>query len=166
MQIISLKKLVEDNDINVVAEFQGEGVSPFLFEVGTVEYTEKENYLVKGEYRIEEDAVYGIKTLHVPLLQKDLDISINKPTIIAGEATPEDEARLEEFINTPITAIVFHRGTLDSAGRDIKRQHTKAFAQSVIESYNKTRGEARDEDFALIEIDFVNKSVSIKKLEL
>lgn len=166
MKIISLKKLVEDHDINVVAESQGEGIVPFLFEVGTSEYTDRENYLVKGEYRIDEDRVYGIKTLHVDKLEKDLDITIKKPTIIADDITPEEEAKLDEFINTPITAIVFHRTTLDSAGRDIKRQHTKAFATSVVESYNKTRGEARQEDFALIEIDFVNKSVSIKKLEL
>lgn len=166
MQIISLKKLVEDNDINVVAEFQGEGVSPFLFEVGTPDYVEKENYLVKGEYKIEEDTLYGIKTLHVMTLEKDLNISLNRPTIIAGEITPEDGARLEEFINTPVTAIIFHRKTLDSAGRDVKRQHVKGFAKAVIESYNKNKGEAYEEDFAMIEIDFVNKSVSIKKIEL
>lgn len=166
MKIISLKKLVEDHDINVIAEFQGEGVSPFLFEVGSPDYLEKEMYLVKGDYRIEEDALYELKTLHVQRLEKDLEITLNKPTIIADEATPEDEAKLEEFINTPITTIVFHRKTLDSAGRDIKRQHVKAFAKAVVESYNKNKGEAFEEDFAVIEIDFVNNSVSIKKLEL
>lgn len=117
MRIVSLKKLVEDNGISAVSVFIGEGVSDEVFEVGSTEYEVHQNFLVKGEFTINEDPMTRKKTLFVKRLEEELNITLNKPTIVAENATPEDEAKLEEFVNTPVTAIVFNRQTLDIYSR-------------------------------------------------
>lgn len=163
MKIVSLKKLVEDNDINVIEVDVGEGVKPVSFDVGSPDYREQELFLVKGDYQIGK-GTHGENILKVSRLEKDLEVSLNPVTVVADEATPEDEQKLEEFVNTPVTAIVFHRKTLSSAGRETKRRFVTAYAESVMESYRKNFGEAEREDFAVIEIDFDNKAVSIKSI--
>ncbi len=164
MKIISLKKLVEDNDINIVEVEVGEGVSPVSFEVGSPDYREQETYLVKGNYDISKQEVTGKNVLRVERLEEGLNISLNAPVIIADDVTPEEEAKLEEFVNTPITAVVFNRQTLQNASRHTKRRFVTAYAQSVVESFRKTFGEAELGDFAVIEIDWENRQLALKSL--
>lgn len=164
MHIISLKKLVEENDINAVSVFIGEGVSDEVWEVGSTEYEVHQYFLVKGEYSMNQDPMTMKKTLFVKRLEEELNITLNHPAIIADDVSPEEEAKLEEYINTPVTAIVFNRHTLDSAGRETKRKFITAYAESVIESFIKNKGEADREDFAVIEIDWENRAISIKRI--
>jgi hypothetical protein len=164
MKIVSLKKLVEDNDINIIEVEVGEGVKPVSFEVGSPDYREQELFLVKGEYQIGKGS-RGENLLRVARLEKELNIELNPVTVIADEVAPEEEEKLNEFVNTPITAIVFHRKTLASAGRETKRKFVTAYAESVIESYRKNfSDDVERDDFAVIEIDFDNKAVAIKSI--
>lgn len=164
MKFISLKKLVEDFDINTVEVSIGIGVAPLSFDVDSQEYRDQEKFIVKGEYKIRQDVATGKQILTVEKLEETLNITLNKPTIIADDVAPEEEAKLEEYINTEITAIVFNRSTLASAGRETKRRFITAFAESVIESFRKNFGPAEREEFAVIEIDWSNKSVSLKSI--
>lgn len=165
MRIISLKKLVEDNDINRVEVSMGEGVKPISFDVGSPDYREQENFLVKGEYQIHKDPMTMANVLKVDTLQDGLNITINKPEVNGEqlEAT-EEEKKLEEFLNTPITAFVFNRKDLMSAGKEMKRQHVTAFATAVLEKYQAEKGEATLEDFAVVEIDWNNRHIVLKSI--
>lgn len=165
MRIISLKKLVEENDINTVQVDVGDGVKPVSFEVGSPDYREQELFLVKGEYSIGKGEK-GENVLKVARLEKELNITVNPVTVIAEDANPEGSAELEAFINTPITALVFNRKTLQSAGRETKRKFVTAYAESVIESFRKNFGEAELDDFAVVEIDWSNRAVAIKSIAL
>lgn len=164
MIIISLKKLVEDYDINTVQVSIGIGVAPLSFDVDSQEYRDQEKFLVKGEYKIFQDPATGKQILLVEKLEEGINITLNKPTIVAEDVAPEEEAKLEEFINTEITAVVFNRSTLASAGRETKRKFVTAYADSVVESYRKNFGSAEREEFAVIEIDWSNKTVSLKSI--
>lgn len=164
MRIISLKKLVEEYDINTVEVSIGIGVAPLSFDVDSQDYRDQENFLVKGEYQIRQDPATGKQILLVEKLEEHLNITLNRPTVIADDVAPEEEAQLDEFINTEITAVVFNRKTLASAGRETKRRFVTAYAESVIESFRKNFGPAEREDFAVVEIDWANKSISIKSI--
>lgn len=161
MRIVSLKKLVEDENINQVSVFVGEGVSNMLLDVGEPEYREYELYLVKGEFDIKEDPMTRIRTLTVSRLEKEFNISLNSPEVKTEEQEPE---HIEEAVNLPVTAIVFSRFTLESANRELNQQHVTAFARSVLESYQKRNGDATLEDFAVVEIDWHNRTVALKSI--
>lgn len=166
MIIQTLQEVVEKNDINTVEVFVGEGVAPLSFDVGSQEYQDQENFLVKGEYTLRRDYATGMNILKVERLEEELNITLNSPTVIAQSVEPseEEQAQLEEFINTDITAIVFNRATLQSAGRETKRKFITAFAESVLESFRKNFGKAEREEFAVIEIDWTNKHVALKSI--
>lgn len=166
MKIVSLKKLVEENDINTILVEVGEGVAPVSFDVGSPDYREQEQFLVKGDYSIGK-GTRGENVLKVSRLEKELNITINKP-VVNGEQLEQtdEEKKLEEYVNTSVTVVVFHRKTLDSAGRETKRKHVTAYAEAVLESYRKNKGEAELEDFAVAEIDWENKHIALKSIAL
>lgn len=162
MRIVSLKKLVEDENINQVSVFVGEGVSNMLLDVGEPEYREYELYLVKGEFKIDEDPMTRVRTLTVNRLEKELGIKLNGVDVTTEQNAPEED--IEEAVNLPVTAIVFNRFTLESANRELNQQHVTAFARSVLESYQKINGDATLEDFAVVEIDWNNRTVALKSI--
>lgn len=166
MRIISLRKLVEDNDINIIEVEVGEGVKPVLFEVGSPDYREQELFFVKGDYFIGK-GTRGENILRVAKLEKELNITI-APVEVQTEQNElsEEEKKLEEYINTPVTVVVFNRLTLASAGRETKRRDITAYAEAVVQSFREKFGEAELEDFAVIEIDFDNKAVALKSIAL
>lgn len=162
MRIVSLKKLVEEENINIVSIPVGEGVSPMLLDVGEPEFIEYETYLVKGDFKIDEDPMSMQRILKVERLEKELGISLNGVDVTAEQNEPEEV--IEEAVNLPVTAIVFNRHSLASANRDINSQHVTAFAHSVLEAYQMTRGDATLEDFAVVEIDWNNRTVALKSI--
>lgn len=162
MIITSLKKLVEDYDINIVEVSIGEGVAPVSFEVSSPDYREQELFLVKGEYAIRNHE--GMQILRVEKLEKELNIEINPYEVIADEA-PVDP-RIDEAFNTVVTALVFNRKTLDSAGREMQRKFVPNWAEAVLASFKANHGEATMEDFAVVEIDWDNRNVAIKSVAL
>lgn len=163
MKIIPLKQLVEENDINVVALFMGEGVTPLGFDVGSDEYLAVENHLVKGEY----PTWYTIETINGPtelgVIKTLLVFNLEEEIPVVAEDT-ESQEQLDEYVNTPVTAIVFHRDTLQSAGRETKRRFVTAYANSVVESFRKNFNEAETEDFGVVEIDWENRHIAIKSI--
>lgn len=164
MKIISLKKVVEEQNIQQVSLAQGEGVAPVIFEVGSPDYKAMELWLVKGGWNVTSDEMTRIRTLHIEKIEEALNITVNPVTVETENNDPEAQAKLEEHINTPITIVVFHRTTLDSAGKEVKRKDVTAFAHAVVENYQKSRGEAKLEDFAVVEIDWANRHVAMKSI--
>lgn len=166
MRIVSLKKLVEDENINTVSLPVGEGVSPMLLDVGSPDYLEFETYLVKGDFKITEDPMTMQRVLKVERLEKELGIKLNGVDVTTeqNEEQNEPEAVIPEVLNLPVTAIVFNRHSLESANRDLNQQHVTAFAHSVLEAFQKSKGDAELEDFAVVEIDWNNRTVALKSI--
>lgn len=163
MRIVSLKKLVEENDVNVVSMYVGEGVGDLKIDVGSPEYREYELYLVKGEFRFSEDPMTRQKTLFTTRpLEKELNLEVKHPEVETEDA-PVSEPK-EGELNTPVTAVVFHRHNLHSAGRDTRVKYVTLFAHSVLESYQHNFGEAELNDFAVIEVDWANRTVALKSI--
>lgn len=168
MIIQTLQEVVEKNDINTVEVFVGEGVSPLSFDVDSQEYRDQEKFLITGEYQIRQDHKTGKYILKVEGLEEELEKE-EDTSVIAQTEGPEEieegsDEKLDEFINTEITAVVFNRNTLASAGRETKRKFILAYAESVIESFRKNFGEADNGEFAIVEIDWDNRTVSLKSL--
>lgn len=163
MKVISLKKVVEEMDI-VKVTVRSEDGKELSFDIPSEEYETYKNYLIKGDFEVSEDFLVAGKELECSRLEKDLNISINRPTIVAEDAIPEDEAKLEEFVNMPVTVVVFHRDTLLSSSRETKRRFVTAYTEACIDGYQRTNPEAKFEDFALFEVDFANKSISLKSI--
>lgn len=163
MQITSLKKIVEENNIKFVTyELEGGTIS---FGVPSTHYDEKKDWLVKGSRTIWKDIKSGEMWLHCARLEKELNISVNKPTIVQrSELSKEDDSKLDEMINTKLSVVVFHRGTLEFSAKEVKRQHVRAFANACIEAYTKAHSDAKPEDFAIIEIVWSDRNVALKSL--
>lgn len=190
MKIIQLKKLVEDNDINVIALNQGAGVSAHVFDVGSADYLDMAEWLVKGDYRIEGKPYHEawekwpewsltqdrkiqypsiLNVLHVEKLEKDLTITLNRPEIVAEDAPMAEEGEKEaNAMNMVVTALVFNRGNLQSAGKEVMRKHTANFADAVIAKFNKELPEGAEkatyEDFAVMVIDWNNRTMWLESI--
>jgi hypothetical protein len=166
MKMISLKLLVDLKNANIIQVQQidsDKNISYHTFEVGSAEYFEKERWIVKGEHAVTQDSETHATVLTIERLEKDIDISLNKPAIVAEGVVPEDDT-LEEYINTPVTAVVFHRELLISSARDTKKKFVTAYAEACIESYQKQNPQSTREDFAVIEIDWSNKHIELKSI--
>ena len=160
MIITTLEKLVDQYSINTIEVNVGEGVNPMAFEIDSPDYREQQNYLVKGEYRIRQDFATGKQILWVDRLEEEF----TKPAeeeIAEDEPTAEEIAIIEEHFNTPITAIFFHRQSLQSTALDISRKEVPHYAESVVNAYAETFGETSLEEFAMVEIDWKNQAVSL-----
>lgn len=162
--MISLGLLVDTKNINKVKVLARQDVEGYMFDVGSAQFEEKKNWIVKGDYLIEEDVTDKANVLVVEKLEKDIEVTIGKPIVVANDSesmlnAPED--KLEQYINTPVTAIVFHRSLLISSARDTKKRFVTAYAEACLESYQRTNPQATRDDFAVIEIDWSNKSVSL-----
>lgn len=183
--MISLGLLVDTKNANYVEVIGGESVENhegYMLDVGSPEYEAKKNWIVKGEYEvIEEDN--GSITLLVHQLDSDINVTLNKPAIVSTGDIPDingevlkngivgelvdivpDDRKLDEYINTPVTAVVFHRKHLISSARDTKKKFVTAYADACIESYQKTNPLSTREDFAVIEIDWSNKHIELKSV--
>lgn len=164
--MISLALVVDINNVDVVRvrPFDGQG-DEYEFGVGSQTFQDKKNWIVKGEYNILPRISSPIVILEVGRLEKDIEITINKPAIVSsGEGVPDPEATIENYINTPVTAVVFHRNLLISSARDTKKKFVTAYADACIDAYQKTNPSATREDFAVIEIDWSNKHVELKSV--
>lgn len=151
------------------------------FDVDSPHYAEKADWFSKGEWEIVTDPRTAMRVLKVQRLEKDLNITINRPTIIGAEdLPPEDKEKAEEFLNTEITVGVIHRPTGDWTARETRRKHSRAFAEACVRNIvNKGLDIAtmtsteeidrmvkeRESEFSVIEIDWANKSMNITKLE-
>jgi hypothetical protein len=159
MKIVSLKKLVEENDINIVQVDMGDGVNPVSFDVGSPDYREQQLYFVTGDFQIGKGD-NGENILKVNKLEEEMSIQTSQPHVVT-----EEEEKIDEHVNTPVTAIVFNRKTLQSAGRDTHLKHVTSYAYSVIEAFKKQiEPNAQLDDFAVVEVDFGNKTVSLKSI--
>ena len=161
MKYISLKKLVEENDINIVKVDVGEGVKPILFEVGSPDYKAQELYIVKGDYKISKSPETLANILHVQELKDGVNITINEPTVVSED---KEEEKIDDFINTQVSVVIFHRKNLDSTSRTVRRKYVPAYIDSVIESYSKTHDDVDRSDFAIFEIDFKNQTTHLKSI--
>lgn len=161
MKIVALKKLVEENDIDIIEVNVGEGVKPIVIEKDSPDYREQKEWFVKGMYAIGVDDLHR-NVLKVEKLEQDIHIELPKHTIVAEDA-PAPEA-VEDAMNMTVTALVFHRATLTSAGKEVMRKHVSNFADAVVEKYRKDKGEAKYEDFAVVEIDWNSRTVWIERV--
>lgn len=113
-------------------------------------------------------------------ITEETKITINKPTIIAQDATPTDEAELEKFSNVEVTVAVLHKPTGKWTAREVRRRHVRAFADSCVRnivsqsikiedmiptSEIEERIEKAKPDFTVIEINWPDKNLSITSLE-
>lgn len=168
MKMISLGLLVDMKNANYVEVIGGESVQNhegYILDVGSPEYEAKKKWIVKGDYEIIPSVKDGSITLLVYCLDSDISISLNKPAIVSEGSslnTPED--KLDEYINTPVTAVVFHRNLLISSARDTKKKFVTAYADACIEAYQRQNPQATREDFAVIEIDWNNKHIELKSI--
>lgn len=152
MKIVPLWKVCAENNIKQVC------VGQTCFLVEGVAYLEKKEWFVKGEYQIEGDV------LRCSRLEKDITITINRPTI-NGEKLPEEKELLQEMADEVFTIAVFHRRTLNFVGKEIKRAHIPAFVEAVYESHYKRTGEKGDpKNFGIVRIDWENKKVFIESI--
>ncbi len=164
--MISLALVVDINNVDVVRvrPFDGQG-DEYEFEVGSQIFQDKKNWIVKGEYNILPRTSSPMVILEVGRLEKDIDVTLNKPvTVTSEELPPEEEAKLDEFVNTPVTVVVFNRKNLLSSARDTKKKFVTHYAEAVLESYQKNNPEATRDDFAVMEIDWANKHIALKSI--
>jgi hypothetical protein len=142
----------------------------YQFEVPSDEYEEKKIWIVKGEYRVFDDIVTHKKVLECLALDKDLEITTGAFKVVTeqNEVKEEDKElsddQLDKFINLEVTAVVFHRKTLLSSGRKISRKFVTDYAEACIDSYAIANPDARREDFAVIEVDFTNKTIKLQEI--
>lgn len=155
----TLKYLVESMDVNTIELSLGEGVAPMNIEVGSDEYFTHENMVV-GTYSVRTDTATWKNILKVEGLTEP------EPIVEEGTGT-ETVTGVEEGVNLPLTAVVFHRKTLHSTGRKIHRQELPLFIGGSIVAFKRdVDPEAQLEDFAVIEIDFDNRTVSLNSITL
>lgn len=91
----------------------------------------------------------------------------------------DNEKTLEDFANTPVTAVLLHKESGKWTAKDTRRRHVRAFAEAGVESflrgtpdYSKTEYtavlEARRLEaeplFSVIEIDWANRHLEITTL--
>lgn len=153
MRISKLYKVCAENNIKNVC------VGQTCFEVGSLAYTAKKEWFIKGEYDIEGD------TLRCFRLEKDITITINRPEI-NGEKLSEESKMLDDLAEEVFTVAVFHRRTLNFAGKEIKRAHIPAFVEAVLESHYKKTGEEGDpKKFGIVRVDWKNKKLFIDSIE-
>ena len=173
MKIISLKLVVEKSGIDTVeVHSRDEDNQPVKhsFEVPSEEYEEKKIWLIKGEYHIGVDHINNKRILEIHhedgRLEKELNITIPKATVVTdgGETDPDAEAKIEAMMNLPVTVVVFHRELLISSARETQKKFSGSYADVVVESYKKQNPDAQRKDFAVFEIDFANRQVSLKSL--
>lgn len=152
MKIVPLFKVCAENNIKNVC------VGQTCFEVASIVYEEKKEWFIKGEYQIEGD------TLKCQRLEKDIKITINRP-MVNGVQLPEEKELIQEMSDEVFTVAVFHRRTLDFAGKEMKRAHIPAFVEAVFKSHYKRTGERGDpKNFGVVRIDWENKKVFIEKV--
>ena len=160
MQNTKLEVIVDSNKIKTISLFQGEGVNRYEFDVESADYMEQKGYGVDGPYRINLDMLYIDGTLVEPTEE----LTPVKVGEMVDNEVDNSEQEIEEAINTPVTVVVFNRVDLTSAIQSTTTQHIPAFVEAVKESYEKNFGEFHLGNFALIEIDFENKTVKLKSI--
>ena len=155
----TLKYLVESMDVNTIELSLGEGVAPMTIEVGSDEYFAQENMVV-GVYSVRTDVSTWKNILKVE------ELTEAEAEIEEGTGT-ETVAEVEEAINLPLTAVVFHRKTLHSTGRQIHRQELPLFIGGSLAAFKRDMDpECVPEDFAVFEVDFDNRTVSLNSITI
>ena len=137
------------------------------FDIDSDECNKKQNWVAKEDWSLERDVRTGQRLLYIKRLEKELDITINRPIVNGEPLSAENEKQLEDFINTPITCLVYHKPSGDFAPRDITIQRVPDFAASVIANYRRDHKDevVNYEDFAIIQINWANKHVAITRIE-
>ena len=163
MKVSPLWKVCAENQIqSVFKKFGDQG--EFMFQVGSSAYDLKKNWFVKGEYEIKDNYQKGERELHLNRLEEDIKVTINRP-MVNGEKLPEEKELLQEMAEEVFTIAVFHRRSLNFAGKEIKRAHIPAFVEAVMESHYKRTGEKEDpKNFGVVRIDWKNKKVFIESI--
>lgn len=88
-------------------------------------------------------------------------------TVEEKDLSPEEKIALDKVLDEVVSVVVFHKQSLEFAGKDIKRRHISAFAQAVIESFAK-RHELRaqsNSDFAIFIVNMETKNIAMQAIE-
>lgn len=87
-------------------------------------------------------------------------------TVNEGDLTTEQKEALDKVLDEIVSVVVFHKATLDFAGKDIMRRHINNFATAVIDSF-KGRNPHRahsDTDFAIFIVNMETKNIAMQAI--
>lgn len=87
-------------------------------------------------------------------------------TVNEEELTVEQKEALDKVLDEVVSVVVFHKATLDFAGKDIKRRYINDFATAVIDSF-KGRNPDRahgDSDFAIFIVNMETKNIAMQAI--
>lgn len=87
-------------------------------------------------------------------------------TVDEKDLSPEEKEALDKVLDEVVSVVVFHKATLEFAGKDIKKRHINAYAVAVIDSF-KTRHPDRahsDDDFAIIIVNMETKNIAMQAI--
>lgn len=83
------------------------------------------------------------------------------------DLTVEEKEAVYTYLDEIVSVVVFHKGTLAMAGKDIPRRHISAFAQQAIESHGKSMPDRAfsSYDYGIFIVNFQTKNIAIQAIE-
>lgn len=87
-------------------------------------------------------------------------------TVDEKDLSPQEREALDKVLDEIVSVVVFHKATLDFAGKDIKRRHINAFATAVIDSFKKRNPDRAhsDTDFAIFIVNMETKNIAMQAI--
>lgn len=84
-----------------------------------------------------------------------------------GDLTPEQQKVVDAVLDKVVSVVVFHKRTLEMAGKDVRVRDIPALVRATTEKYRENNlDRAFDiKDFALIRVDFETKNITLQGLE-
>lgn len=87
-------------------------------------------------------------------------------TVDEKDLSSEEKEALDKVLDEVVSVVVFHKETLNFAGKDIKRRHISAFAEAVIESHKKNNPDRAhsDKDFGIFIVNMDTKNIAVQAI--
>lgn len=169
MKITPLRKIVHTHNVGIV-KVGSEKEIP----VPSPMYEAVKEWFVKGEFEIRPDLKAGVYELHCLRLEKDIQVSINRPTINGEKlAAPETAEGMEIKKDSPEAILkaeadkIFHVRLLHKPSMQVsntqalKRSQIPLFIDALIQKFPKG---APDSDFAVIRVSMEDKTIDVDSI--